>query len=119
MVVDDASMSSTGTCQVESWTQRTQTQTEYWTVPTCKVGGNWELAAGFGRITHDGTDRAYRSGAVQAKTMFRPLEKNDWRMGLTIANQFRQGEGVARPEERRAPGGHACPVAPCIEFPQH
>jgi hypothetical protein len=51
--------------------------------------------------------------------MFRPLEKNDWGMGLTIANQFRQGEGVARSEERRAPGGHACPVAPCIEFPQH
>jgi hypothetical protein len=95
MVVDDASITSTGNCQVESWTQRPRTQTEYWTVPACNVGGNWELAAGFGRIAPNGTDGAYRSGVVQAKTVFRPLKKNDWGIGLTIANQFRQGEGVA------------------------
>jgi hypothetical protein len=38
----------------------------------------------------------YRSGVVQAKTVFRSLGKNDWGIGLTIAHQFHQGSGVAR-----------------------
>jgi hypothetical protein len=95
MVVDDASIASRGTCQVESWTQRTPHQTEYWAMPACNVGGAWELAAGVGRIGPDGPDGAYRSGIVQAKTVFHPLEKNGWGVGLTIASQFRQGEGIA------------------------
>lgn len=95
MVVDDASITSPGNCQVESWTQRTPSQTEHWAMPACNVGGTWELAAGLGRIDLGGPGYAYRSGVVQAKTVFRPLEKNDWGIGLTIANQFRQGTGVA------------------------
>lgn len=95
MVVDDAAITSPGNCQVESWTQHTPSQTEYWMVPACNVGGTWELAAGFGRIAPDGAGDAYRSGVVQAKTMFRNLEANSWGICLTIANQFRQGDGVA------------------------
>jgi hypothetical protein len=95
MVVDDASITSPGNCQVESWTQRTSSQTEYWAVPACNVAGTWELAAGLGRIGPDGPGGAYRSAVVQAKTVFRPLEKNSWGIGLTIASQFRQGAGVA------------------------
>jgi hypothetical protein len=95
MVVDDASITSPGNCQVENWTQRTPTQTEYWTMPACNVGGTWELAAGLGRIAPDGPGTAYRSGVFQAKTMFRPLQTNSWGIGLTIADQFRQGTGVA------------------------
>lgn len=94
MVVDDAAISSPGNCQVESWTQRTSGQNEYWAMPACNVAGTWELAAGLGRIGPDGAGAAYRSGVVQAKTVFRPLEKNDWGIGLTIANQFRQGSGM-------------------------
>ena len=95
MVVDDASITSPGNCQVESWTQHTASQTEYWAVPACNVGETWELAAGIGRIGPDGPGDTYRSGVVQAKTVFRPLQKNSWGIGLTIANQFRQGAGVA------------------------
>lgn len=95
MVVDDASITSPGNCQVESWTQRTFSQTEYWAMPACNVGGTWELAAGIGRIGPDGRGGAYRAGVVQAKTVFRPLQTNDWGIGLTIANQFRQGTGLA------------------------
>jgi hypothetical protein len=95
MVVDDAAITSPGNCQVESWTQRTASQTEYWTMPACNVAGAWELAAGLGRIGPNGPGAAYRSGVVQAKTVFRPLQKNDWGIGLTVANQFRQGTGVA------------------------
>ncbi|MBW8900787.1 MAG: hypothetical protein JF619_22310 [Massilia sp.] len=95
MVVDDASITSPGNCQVETWTQRTPNQTEYWALPACNVGGTWELAAGLGRIGPDGPGEAYRSGIVQAKTVFHPLAPNGWGVGLTIASQFRQGEEVA------------------------
>lgn len=98
MVVDDASIESPGNCQLESWTQRTTGRAEYWTVPACNFGGawqSWELSAGLGRIGPDGPDGAYRAGVLQAKTVFRPLQTNDWGIGLTVANQFRQGAGVA------------------------
>ena len=94
MVVDDAAITSPGNCQIESWTQRTSAQTEYWAMPACNVAGTWELAAGAGRIGPVGPGEAYRSGVVQAKTVFRPLEKNGWGIGLTIASQFRQGSGI-------------------------
>jgi hypothetical protein len=94
MVVDDAAITSPGNCQLESWTQRTSVQTEYWAVPACNVGGKWELSAGLGLIGPDGPGSVYRSGFLQAKTVFRPLAKNSWGVGLTIANQFRAGEGV-------------------------
>jgi hypothetical protein len=95
MVVDDASITGPGNCQVESWTQRIPGRTEYWVMPACNVGGTWELAAGIGRIGPDGPAAAFRSGIVQAKTVFRPLQTNDWGVGLTIANQFRPGESAA------------------------
>lgn len=94
MVVDDASIADPGTCQVESWTQHTASQSEYWALPACNVGGTWELAAGVGRIRPDGPFAAENAGIVRAKTVFRPLEKNGWGIGLTIANQFQQGTGA-------------------------
>ena len=57
-------------------------------MPACNVGGTWELAAGIGRIGPDDPAGTYRSGFLQAKTVFRPLQKNSWGIGLTIANQF-------------------------------
>jgi len=98
MVVDDASIEAPGNCQLESWTQRTAGQVEYWTVPACNFGAAWqawELSAGLGRIGPDGPGGAWRSGVLQAKTVFHPLQTNGWGIGLTLANQFRQGAGVA------------------------
>ncbi len=94
MVVDDAAITNPGDCQVENWTQRTFGQTEYWAMPACNVAQTWELAVGLGRIGPDGAGAAYRAGVMQAKTVFRPLEKNGWGIGLTIANQFREGAGI-------------------------
>lgn len=95
LVVDDASILDPHHCQLEAWTQHAPAQTEYWAVPACNVGGRWELAAGLGRISPDDGGHAYRAGLLQAKTVFRPLETNGWGIGLTIVNQFRQGDGVA------------------------
>lgn len=95
MIVDDASITAAGNCQLESWTQRASRQTEYWAVPACNVGGNWELSAGVARILQDGPGGTVRAGLIQAKTVFRPLAENDWGVGLTIANQFRQGPNTS------------------------
>ncbi|WP_296945221.1 hypothetical protein [uncultured Massilia sp.] len=93
MVTDDATIADPGNCQLEAWTQRPQDQTEYWAMPACRVGG-WELGVGAGRIGPDGAG-AYRSHMLQAKTILRPLEKNGWGLGLTIADQYRQGHGLS------------------------
>lgn len=94
MVVDDAGIAAPGECQLEAWTQRGPAQTEYWAVPACRAGAGWELGAGLGRIVADGSGAAYRSGVVHAKTVFHALETNGWGIGLTLANQFRQGAGI-------------------------
>jgi hypothetical protein len=94
MVVDDASITAPGNCQVETWTQHTPGQTEYWAAPACNVGGTWELTAGAGHINPDAAG-AYGTGLLQAKTVFRPLTTNGWGIGLTIADQFRRDDGVA------------------------
>lgn len=93
MVVDDATILDPGTCQLESWTQRPQGRNEYWAVPACRVGA-WELSAGLGAILPDGGAH-YRSRVLQAKTIFHPLQTNGWGVGLTIADQYRQGNGLA------------------------
>jgi hypothetical protein len=95
MVVDDASITAPGNCQLETWTQHTPGQIEYWAAPACNVGGSWELTAGAGRVVPGGLPR-YGAGVVQAKTVFRPLQTNDWGIGLTVADQFRlDGKGSA------------------------
>jgi hypothetical protein len=93
MVVDDAVIVDRDSCQVESWSQRIPDQTEYWAMPACRVGA-WELGAGLGRIG-PGATAAYRSHMLQAKTIFRPLTAGGWGIGLTIADQYRQGSGLA------------------------
>lgn len=95
MIVDDATITPADNCQLASWTQRASQQTEYWAVPACNVGGNWELSAGVARIRQDSPGGAVRAGLIQAKTLFRPLEENDWGIGLTLANQFRQGPNTS------------------------
>lgn len=91
MVTDDASIVAPGDCQLESWTQRTRAQTEYWAVPACNPYGRWELSAGAGRILPRDGSANYIGGVVQAKTVFKPLTPNGWGIGLTIANLFREG----------------------------
>jgi hypothetical protein len=93
MVTDDANIVDPGACQLESWTQRTASVTEYWAVPACNLGGQWELAAGAGRSSQP--DGANRLAAVRAKTVFRPLSTNDWGIGLSVASQFGAGGSSA------------------------
>lgn len=94
LVTDDASIVAPGDCQLESWTQHTPTQIEYWAVPACNPYGAWELSAGAGRIVPGDGAQRYVEGVIQGKTLFKPLTPNSWGVGLTIANVLRGGTPV-------------------------
>ncbi|WP_256079370.1 hypothetical protein [Massilia sp. YIM B04103] len=92
MAADDASILDAGHCQLESWSQRTSAQTEFWAMPACRVG-SWELGAGTGRLQErEGAQARTRSHMLQAKTLFRPLSTNSWGAGLVLAEQFHSGD---------------------------
>lgn len=90
LAVEDASIAAARSCELETWVQRAPGQTEYWAAPACNVAGTWEIGAGLGRIDPDGAASG-RSGVVQAKTLFRELEKNGWGIGISIAHQSYEG----------------------------
>lgn len=94
MVADDAGIVAPGQCQLEAWSLRAGDRTEYWALPACNAGGDWELAAGLGRIGPDGAPGAWQAGMLHAKTVLRPLETNGWGLGFTVADQFRAGDGL-------------------------
>lgn len=93
MVTDDASIVAPRECQVEAWTDRHPGDIQYWAVPHCNPGGDWELAAGAGELRPTPA-HASTSGLLLAKTVFRPLEPNGWSAGMTLANQFGRGSGL-------------------------
>lgn len=86
LMVDDASIAGDKQCQLESWVQNNRNSSEYWVLPACNFSGNLELTLGGARIA--GGDHAYTTAVMQGKTLFRPLEKNDWGVGLLFGNQF-------------------------------
>lgn len=89
---DDARIVDAKACQVESWVRRNQSSTEYWALPGCNFTGNLELTAG-GARTNDATDTPLSRTVLQGKTIFKPLEKNGWGLGLA-AGTVRRVQGV-------------------------
>jgi hypothetical protein len=92
MITDDARLTDAGACQVESWAHLHRDLQEYWALPACNPGGNFELTAGGALAYADG--RA-QSGAVliQGKTLFKPLETNGFGIGLAAGYSTTPGEG--------------------------
>lgn len=93
MAADDAAILDPRQCQLETWTQHSRAQNEYWALPACNFGGGWELAAGAGR-THGLQGGGNNSLALlQAKTMLRAPQDDGWGLGVVLADQFRAGSG--------------------------
>ncbi len=92
MITDDARLTDAGACQVESWVHGHGKQREYWALPACNPGGNFELTLG-GAQAH--TNGIAESGAVvvQAKTLFKPLATNGYGMGLAAGYATQPGNG--------------------------
>jgi hypothetical protein len=92
MTTDDARLTDAGACQVESWLHRHGEQREYWALPACNPGGNFELTVG-GALAY--TDGKPESGAlvIQGKTLFKPLATNGWGIGLATGYATQPGSG--------------------------
>lgn len=90
---DDARIVDAKSCQVESWVRRNQGSTEYWALPGCNFTGNLEVTAG-GARTNEAADSPLSRTVLQGKTIFKPLEKNGWGMGLA-AGTVRRVKGNA------------------------
>ena len=86
MVVDDAALVSPKTCQLETWMQHNPDSKEYWAMPACNFGGNFELAVGVGRVNDDTEHVSYAT--FQGKTLLKPLETNDWGIGFSFGTQI-------------------------------
>lgn len=92
MTVEDATILAPGQCQLESYVQHTDGAREFWATPSCNAGGNWELAVG-AAATDDHTHTTHY-GRLQAKTVLQPLDPGGWSIGLVLADQFRNGQGL-------------------------
>ena len=82
-VTDDARLTTAGSCQLESWMRIYPDSKELWALPACTPPGNLEFPAGGGRARHDDAP-ATSDYVFQAKTLFRPLETNDWGIGFAV-----------------------------------
>ena len=75
MITDDARITDPQGCQLETWVQLRQNAREFWALPACNPGGNFELTIGGAFANADGSAH---SGAVviQGKTLFKNVETN-------------------------------------------
>lgn len=95
---DDAGLTESRTCQLEAWTQRARNTHEWWALPACNPFGNFEVTAGLTELSPDGADRV-RSYVLQGKTLMRPLEADNWGVGLAF--------GTVHPDHGRADSYYA------------
>lgn len=86
-VTDDARLTNTGSCQLESWTRLYENSTEFWALPACNPFGNLELTLGAG-IAHEGDAGTSKDYVAQLKTLFKPLETNGWGIGIAIGKVY-------------------------------
>ena len=82
-VTDDARLTTAGSCQLESWMRIYPDSKELWALPACNPTGNLEFTVGGGRAGPDDAP-ATSDYVFQAKTLFRPLETNDWGIGFAV-----------------------------------
>lgn len=90
MITDDARLTDGGACQVETWAHLHGSQHEFWALPACNPGGNFELTLGGALAYSDGQQE---SGAVviQGKTLFKPLSTNSYGFGLAAGYASQPG----------------------------
>ena len=84
-VTDDARLTSEGSCQLESWGRLYRDSQEFWALPACNPGGNFEVTLGGGQARNTGMAPT-EDYVIQAKTLFRPLKTDDWGWGLAVGN---------------------------------
>jgi hypothetical protein len=92
MITDDARITDPQACQLETWVHLHENAREFWALPACNPGGNFELTMG-GALAH--ADGSGQSGAVviQGKTLFKNVETNSWGLGIAGGYATQPGKG--------------------------
>ena len=81
---DDAGLTNSGDCQLETWVQvNGNNDLDLWAVPACNPSGNFEIALGLDQL-HSSNDRPIQQYVLQGKTLFRGLETNNWGLGFAF-----------------------------------
>lgn len=83
-VTDDARLTTAGSCQLETWTRQYHDSKEYWALPACNPGGNLEITLGMARASEQTSGAHSTDLLAQFKTLFKPLERNGWGVGLAV-----------------------------------
>ncbi len=95
MVTDDARLTKTGSCQLESWVKSYSGGNEFWALPACNPMGNFEVTVGTAIVKHNSEPKT-DDYIFQAKTLFKELTPNGWGAGMAL--------GTAEHKNRRYPG---------------
>jgi hypothetical protein len=82
-VTDDARLTNTESCQVESWSRVYKDSTEIWALPACNLTGNFEITVGLG-IAKPKDTVSTQDYLIQAKSLGRELTTNGWGWGIAI-----------------------------------
>ena len=82
-MTDDARLTSSESCQLESWTRIYKNSTERWALPACNPYGNFEITAGGGHINNTGVPTT-NDYVLQGKTLFKDLTTNGYGWGLAV-----------------------------------
>lgn len=82
-VTDDARLTTARSCQLETWMRVYPDSRELWALPACNPTGNLEFTLGGGRAKTEGQPTTV-DYVLQAKTLFRELQSNDWAWGLAV-----------------------------------
>ena len=84
-VTDDARLTNEDQCQLESWSRRYRDCSELWLLPACNLTGNFDISLGTG-VTQNSLQPRSQDYLVQAKTLVRKLNTDDWGWGLAIGH---------------------------------
>ena len=85
MVTDDARIVDPKSCQLESWTKVNRGSSEFWALPGCNFGENFEITYG-GAVTRDNSETHKTDTLLQAKTLLRKLDTNGYGIGLVVGH---------------------------------
>ncbi len=82
-VTDDARLTRSGHCQLETWLRSYADSQEAWALPACNPQGNLEFTVGGGAFRQDDASASNsRDYVLQFKTLLQPMASQQWGIGL-------------------------------------
>ncbi len=84
LLVDSATITAAGHCQVESWVRMHSPEKEWTVVPACHFAGT-EVALGYSYFTHPGSADRWNLGV---KRLWRDFDAHPWGIGFALGAEW-------------------------------